>query len=285
MNKMSSLTLAVALLCSYTAITQNETFINESGQSVERAPHPQLVEKSILTTRPILDYEPLREADITWEKHIWREIDTREKLNLGFRYPKEPLIEILSNEVLSGSIMAFADEEFADKLSISSVQQKLVSVDTVRMIEPISQIETTKVIRNELNPEDIIKYRIREIWYFDKETSRVNSRIVGIAPVREYYDDNTGAFKYEAPLFWISFKQAREALSGYTTFNPKNDASLLSWQDVLDLRMFSSYVYKESNVHDARLIDLYPEDGIARLMEGDRIESELYNWEHDLWTY
>ena len=110
-------------------------------------------------------------------------------------------------------------------------------------------------------------------------------RILGIAPIKEYYDEDTGAFKYEAPLFWIYYPEAREALSRYTVFNEYNDASVITWYDLFEMRKFSSYIYKESNVHDVRLIDLFPNSGIDRLMESDRIQSELFNWEHDLWTY
>src|SRR4051812_4981466 len=37
-------------------------------------------------TMRTLTWQPLREADILWKKRVWREIDTREKQNLAFRF-------------------------------------------------------------------------------------------------------------------------------------------------------------------------------------------------------
>jgi gliding motility associated protien GldN len=110
-------------------------------------------------------------------------------------------------------------------------------------------------------------------------------RILGIAPIRDYYDEDTGAFKYEAPMFWVYYPEAREVFSRHRVFNEYNDAAPMTWFDLFELRRFSSYVYKESNVLDARLVDLFPLNGIDRLMESDNIKKDLFNWEHDLWTY
>ena len=35
---------------------------------------------------PVLQFSPLRDGDVLWEKRVWRVIDTREKINLPFRY-------------------------------------------------------------------------------------------------------------------------------------------------------------------------------------------------------
>ena len=109
-------------------------------------------------------------------------------------------------------------------------------------------------------------------------------RILGVAPIREYFDKESGAFKYEAPMFWIYMPEARKALARYRVFNEMNDASMISWADLFDMRKFSSYIYKQSNIHDMRMKDMYP-DGLDRLYESEKIKSELFNWEHDLWTY
>ena len=47
-------------------------------------PLDDIVEKRIIDDRRVLPYQPLREADIFWEKRIWRVIDIREKMNLPF---------------------------------------------------------------------------------------------------------------------------------------------------------------------------------------------------------
>ena len=71
----------------------------------------------------------------------------------------------------------------------------------------------------------------------------------------------------------------------YPVFNEFNDASMITWADLFLMRKFSSYIYETSNVNDLRLVDMYPNSGVDRLLESDRIKSQLFNWEHDLWSY
>jgi hypothetical protein len=61
------------------------------------------------------------------------------------------------------------------------------------------------------------------------------------------------------------------------------DNRLLSWEDVFEGRLFTSFITKESNVHD-RFIGSYA-TGIDNLLESDRIKQEMFEFEHDLWTY
>ncbi|MEO6133032.1 MAG: gliding motility protein GldN, partial [Saprospiraceae bacterium] len=122
-----------------------------------------------------------------------------------------------------------------------------------------------------------------------KEASRMKVRILGIAPIKDEVDAN-GNFKYALPIFWVYYPEAREVLARYQTFNEQNDAAPGTWYDLFEERRFSSYIFKVSNVLDVWLsnyfIDPNGDDmGVARLMESDRIQAELFNWEHDLWSY
>jgi hypothetical protein len=72
-------------------------------------------------------------------------------------------------------------------------------------------------------------------------------------------------------------------LTRHRVFTDGNDASPLSWEDLFEQRRFSSYIYKESNVTNRRLQDIY--SGVDILLEGEKIKQEIFNWEHDLWSY
>ena len=64
--------------------------------------------------------------------------------------------------------------------------------------------------------------------------------------------------------------------------------STMTWADIFDGRLYSSYVYKQSNVLDERLKDVfdsYQDTGIEVLLESRKIEDELFNFEQDLWSY
>lgn len=278
--------LILLLFCAGIIYGQAETtIITESSDPLEDTYVDDIVPKRLIYETKVLPYEPVREADIPWEKRIWRIIDIREKLNLPFAFPDKPFFTVLADAAESGEVKVFSDDEFREMLTPEDVSSQLVYMDTTVVYDPETYEEQVVITRSEINPADIKRYRIKEIWYYDEEVSRMKVRILGIAPIRDYYDEDTGAFKYEAPMFWVYYPEAREVLARYRVFNEFNDAAPITWYDLFEMRKFASYIYKQSNVQDLRLIDLYPHDGIARLYEAQKIEEQLFNWEHDLWTY
>ncbi|MBV6652530.1 MAG: gliding motility protein GldN [Mameliella sp.] len=249
-----------------------------------RLPLNDITHRSLANEERPLAFPPIREADILWEKRVWRVIDTREKMNLPFRYPKQPFITLLTEAVESGRLQAFGTEndEFSLPLSQQEVTGMLYRTDTIPVHDFDTGQEVYQVVRDDLNPGDIKRFRIKEHWFFDTRTSTLQVRILGIAPLLEEYDDN-GEFKYERPLFWIYYPDARELLSHVNAPVDGLAHSPMSWADLLDMRRFSSYITKASNIHDQRLEATYT--GVDLLQQSQRLEQEIFNFEHDLWSY
>ncbi|GJM35809.1 MAG: gliding motility protein GldO [Saprospiraceae bacterium] len=243
-----------------------------------------IVERSTLQQKAPLVYPPIREADILWETRIWRVLDTREKLNLCFRYPGEPLFEILQEAIESGGLTAYSAEsdDFSQPLDTAELFAQLYERDTIPIFNVDTQIERYQEIVNDIDPDDIKRYRLKEVWYFDTRHSVMRVRVIGIAPMIDVTDDN-GNFLYEKPLYWIYYPQARKVLAHHQVFNPSNDRDPMSWEDLFEMRRFSSHVMKESNIHDNRLQDYLT--GIELLQESKKIEAEIFNMEHDMWSY
>jgi gliding motility associated protien GldN len=156
------------------------------------------------------------------------------------------------------------------------------TIDTVITFDPETYDEQLQIVRNEINPEDVKRFRIKEVWFFDEETSTLQVRILGIAPLIDVKDEN-GNFKYEKPMFWVYYPGARQMLAKEKVFNIGNDGSPLSWEDLFEMRYFASYIYKESNVFDRRLQEYLT--GVDLLLESDKIKQQIFNFEHDLWSY
>lgn len=284
------LLLLVGFLTSQIAYAQEEESVEltEADDPVDEYYIDDIVKKRLIVENRILDYEPVREADIAWEKRIWRLLDTREKMNLGFMHPDKPFFNIVREHAESGDLTLFADEFFKEPLTLEEVNAKLNDLDTITDFDYDTYEEKIKIINNEINWEDIKRYRLKEIWYFDEEVSRMKVRITGIAPIREHYDDETGEFKYAEPLFWVYYPEAREFFAKHRVFNDFNDVAPMTWYDLFETRFFASFIYKKSNVIGLRLQDQYygyDNAGIDRLLESERIKNELFNFEHDLWTY
>jgi len=277
--------LFVLLLLGTTVMAQQpETTRTESSAPDDDRPLDDIVKKTLIDERRVLPYEPMREADIFWEKRIWRVIDIREKMNLPFAYPEKPFFTIIMDAAVEGDINVYStdDDKFSFRLEPDEVASMGATVDTVITFDPETYEEQVQVVRNEINPEDVKQFRIKEIWYFDEESSVLKQRILGIAPLIDVFDDN-GNFRFTKPMFWVYYPDCREVLARHKVFNPGNDASPNSWEDLFEMRFFASYVYKESNVYDRRLQDYL--SGVDLLLEADKIKQEIFNFEHDLWSY
>ena len=243
-----------------------------------------IVERGIIKEKKALAYAPVREADIFWEKRIWRVIDVREKMNLPFTYPKAPFFNILTDAVNSGTITLYSAEtdDFSYPLSKEEINNILFTTDTIPIFDPETYTETYQVISESINYEDIKRYRLKEVWYFDSSTGSLQVRILGIAPIQDVTDAN-GNFRYEQPLFWAYYPELREVLAKHLVFNIQNDSSRITWEDLLEMRFFASTIYKESNIRNDRLQDMF--SGLDLLLEADKIKQKIFNYEHDLWTY
>lgn len=247
-----------------------------------------IYDKENIGGRQPVRYPPLREADVAWEKRIWRDIDMREKQNLPLYFPTEnvenraSLFQTLTRHILKGDITAFADEDFLMPYEPAIIRNKLVACDSVPVIEYLP--DGTEVPHNEyvcdstsINRQ-ILKFRLKEDWFFDKQRSVLDVRIIGIAAYQ--YDEEKEGYK---ELFWVYFPACRPYFAGSDIYNVKNDAERRSLDDIFWKRQFSSTIVKESNVYD-RYISEY-QRGVDALLESDRVKNDIFKWEHDLWHF
>lgn len=134
--------------------------------------------------------------------------------------------------------------------------------------------------------EDIVQYRLKEDWFFDKERSVLDVRIIAMAPVRYGTEkDPNGRVQITGleEMFWLYFPHCRFVFNNYFVYNDKNDAQWMSFDDLFWKRRFNAVAYKESNTYD-RDIETY-RSGVDALYESERIKNEIRNIEHDVWSF
>lgn len=276
------------LILAFGLNAQNPNLKTESSEPLGDKYLDDIVKRSLIFEAKVLPYEALREADIPWSKKIWRIIETREKVNIPFRSPEKPFFKLLVDGINEGKIFAFDDEDFTKMLSPEDVKKRIFRIDSVPYYDPDTYEETIKVVETEINTDDIKRFRLKEIWYFDKEASMLKVRILGISPLHENVDPVTGELKYEIPLFWIYYPEIRETLAKETVISDFNDVFPMTWYDLMENRMFSSYIIKTTNVLDLRLADKFDKSldrDMDILLESERLKEELFNFEQDLWSY
>lgn len=243
-----------------------------------------IYEKIRVKEREVLKYDDIREADVLWSKRIWRVIDTREKMNLTFAYPDQPFVSILLDIInKSDKAKIFADDDFTIEATAEEVMSRLGATEEITVYNPVTEENETTVVSNDFNPELITKIRLKEDWVFDEEASQMVVRIIGIAPIMDKYDDNDN-LRGEQAMFWVYYPSIRQDLSRYEAYNQFNDAQRMTWEDLLEMRYFSSHIFKEGNVRGMRIKD-YIANGVDQLIESENIKRKLFEYEHDLWSY
>jgi gliding motility associated protien GldN len=293
---------AALILAGSTAFAQNASMVDQtqtqfnSYDGVNKNWQPSLVTDGVYDRVPHImksqSWQPVREADIMWKKRVWREIDTREKQNVAFRYPGDEytgggyFIEIILDAVKKGKVKAYSnmDDRFTTALTKEQIQEMMVGKPDTTMVEnPITGEMEMRISSREFNPDVVTKYRIKEDWVFDRNLGRMVSRIIGVAPIQDRYNDD-GTFRASQPLFWLYYPEMRDMLAQYEVFNPENDVARMTWDDYFEGRQFSSKIIKTSNPFDATFRDRGM-SGLEALYESQKSAEMIFNKEHDMWVY
>lgn len=291
--------------------------------------------KEHIPTKKLIQYPHLREADVMWEKRIWRVIDTREKINFPLYYPLKdltdriPLFAILKKHVLTGEITPYnwvgpdlteyGGDMFFYPISTSlpnyrdlangmfgepdappttpmvdqNGNQIQLGVDDngfpLYQYHPLDKVvgktpgggDSIRPVRDTTyySAEDIIGWELKEDWFFEKQRSVLDVRIIGIAPI--VASKNPQSPGVPRKLFWIYFPELRYILQNYFVYNRQNDAQRMSFDDLFWKRMFNSYIKKESNIYDRQIIDYT--SGVDALLESEKIKHTMQDLEHDVW--
>jgi gliding motility associated protien GldN len=252
-------------------------------------------DKTGVMERTPLPYENLRWDDALFSEKVWREIDLREKINQVFRYEAQDdngsqiFVDMLLKAVNSGEVTAFSDDRFTTPMSLNEISDLTVGQsDTVARtaIDDPSKVIEYVVTKSSFDPKSVVKIRIKEEWVFDRESSRMFVRILGIAPLKTLFLPN-GQERGTTAMFWVYYPDLRPMLAKYEVYNPKNmGMGRMTWEELFESRMFSSYIVKSTLDNPGnKNIRAYVKDPILALIEGDNIKDKIFNYEQDLWSY
>ncbi|MEN9700577.1 MAG: hypothetical protein RLZZ301_1775 [Bacteroidota bacterium] len=212
-------------------------------------------------------------------------------------------------------------QEYLDSLRSDPDYEELMGIDQTKLTEWWNFATENSPVRKDaismyVPSNNIVAYHIKEDWYFDKERSVLDKRIIAIAPVARYtyqepeegevatrgellvydqlgkpylFSSSANAFEEydgrveEREMFWLYFDELRNVMINYYVYNDKNDAQWMSFDDLFWKRKFASTIYKVSDKFDREIEDY--KFGVDALYESERVKESIRTWEHDLWHF
>jgi len=263
----------------------------------------EVYDKVNIPLKKPVPYPDIREADVMWSKIIWRMVDLREKMNLPLIYPTAPIGERMSlislllygidNEGLQVYNTTSEFDEFKVAMTKADIDANLDAGEKKTQIIDAAGNPIDSTYRQDRRRDEVKKLLIKEKWFFDKQHSTMQVRILGLCPIRVFPKVVQGQNSAEAgddaeivmkQVFWVYYPEARNLLASHAIFTRFNDAQQVSFDDLFMQRRFSGYIFKESNVYNNRRVEEYA-TGVEALLEADRIKQYLFEVEHDLWEY
>lgn len=259
------------------------------------------IERNLVTERTPLPYEYIREDDAIYRQRLWRDIDTREKLNLPFRYSADDdagnqrfvsiLLKAIQDGPDNGGVTAFnpIDDRFTTPMTRAEVAKSIGGEPVpVPIYNAQGEVERYETKAPEINLDSFYKFRIKEEVIFDKESSRLVWRILGIAPIKNIYT-STGEFVGESEMFWVYYPDMRPIFAKYEVYNGKNFGARMSWEELFESRMFYGRIVKSTvdNPFDQYIKNQmgFKNSNILQLLEGENIKDKIFNYEQNLWSY
>lgn len=221
-------------------------------------------------------------------KRVFRDIDLLDSANAAFYMPGNYMIDVIVKGIKDGKITAYDANEgsdFTKKIDYAVAMYRLVgdSITTEKRDDEGNLIGTVK-LANEYEGSKIKGYRIKEDIFYDNNRSRIETRIIGIAPL--VAKGAEGDVKLEA--FWLYYPEARRVLAATDISLPYIDERSISFDDLLLRRYFRSKIYQEVKpIVTANKSSLESADGSDaeqnQNAESERIEQEIKDYRNKVW--
>ena len=189
----------------------------------------------------------------------------------------------------------FADDRFSVPMTISDVAQSVLGAEIeVPDYDSNGVVIGTKKMRNEVNWDSIYRFKVKEEVIFDKESSRLFWRILGIAPMKDITLSTGEKLMVEGvpatkECFWIYYPDFRPVFAKSDVYNGKNYGARSSWEELFESRMFSGRIV-QSSMDNPRNLPISVTPGLKgntmlQLYEGESIKEKIFTYEQDQWSY
>lgn len=249
-----------------------------------------------------MPFPHLRESDVVWSTMLWKTIDLNELYNQYFYYPidnpdpsgKKSLAYTLWDAVVAGEIPIYEDDQLTIPIDNETFVRQYTKPDTIILEigydDDDNEMYQTIIRPHEFDGAEIFQYSVREAWFVGRQETRMDSRRLAVAPLKQSYHKfaNTEEEIYLGllPIFWVPLQNptVRRLLARETAYiNDNNLVGQPSWDWVFLYQRYTSYITRESNIYE-RTIRHYL-TGEDAMEQAEIIEDKLFDIENDLWDY
>ena len=232
-------------------------------------------------------YPKVNMKNIRFYKRVWRDIDLTNEENYIYAIPGASLIEAVMKGINEGKLTPYSPEDDSFKTKMTARQGVAQFADSV--LVPIfdeegNQIDAQMAL-NEFNPERVTKFRVKEDIFFDKQRGRLETRIIGVAPLMDISSSAELAESVgSTPAFWLYFPQLRYTLVKVDVSDPDRGLYDMSMDDLFVQRKFASRIIRESSPSAMRQEAQYAENALQQSQEAQQIEDKLEAYKERLWS-
>src|SRR5690606_27034808 len=195
-------------------------------------------------------YPEVNRKNIRFYKRVWRDIDLKNEDNYIYAIPGNSLMEVIMKAIEDGKLTPYSpeDDSFKERMSASEGIARFADSVLVPIFDDQGNQIDAQMTLNEFNPERVTKFRIKEDIFFDRQRGRLETRIIGVAPLM---DITTSAELSESigatPAFWLYFPQLRYALVKVDISDPDRGLYDMTMDDLFVQRKFASKIVRESS--------------------------------------
>jgi hypothetical protein len=267
-----------------------------------------------------------RADDVVWASVVYSIIDLRDNRNLQVAFPIETdgqfqnLFRLMANAVVDRTPVYYANEtaiapNFAPSNRVATANLTDVffietNVAGAQYIDPLfdynAESETLGISSRIYDrfAQQITKFMLQKVYYFDKHLSRFHTKIVAIAPLISepdilQFDDDEDIEESDAAtvqqlkitlresiLCWFLYEDLKPHFSNQLVYQESNIAQRVSYHEYFTKKMFSDYLVGDNNLLRQLYSSNATETTIPQLRASiKQVANELIEIESGAWNY
>ncbi|HEY0977409.1 MAG TPA: hypothetical protein VGE21_08060 [Flavobacteriales bacterium] len=215
-------------------------------------------------------YAVIREADVKWERRVWRTLDGRDPMNAWLVGRKSSCMDLMTVPLTTlreyPDMVLYAPdgkgEDGAFRKAIAGAER------------------TAMLLMNDTAAFEVERFMLKEDWIFDAARGVMEVRIIAFAPM-VIVRGSEGEVSGHRPLFWLYYPEWRAILGTRPALFPGDIT--LSFESLFARRIFRSTVTKVSNLQDRAGND--HGSGLDLLLQSEGLRDQLIHMGFDLWHY